>query len=144
MPTLISVHNSDGCVGRCDAKCYDAQSDDCDCICGGKNHGAGLERARANTAELAGAELAAKWAESQGLDARRLQLRAQGELFPYGSEPSTAEIRANLRRARGAQAVKSREKATRRAPRVSRRALALAGELYGKAVHEADVDEGQP
>lgn len=127
MPTLISVHNSEGCVGRCDAKCYDAQSDECDCICGGKNHGAGLDRARANTAELAGAELAAKWAESQGLDPRRLQLRAQGELFPFGNEPTTADIRRNLR------------KAQRR-----RRERELAGELYGATVHAADVAEGQP
>lgn len=58
MVTLISVHNSDGCVGRCDAKCYNARHPDCDCVCGGKNHGAGLEKARENTAEMA-----EKWIE---------------------------------------------------------------------------------
>jgi hypothetical protein len=50
--TVIGVYNSDGCVGRCDAKCYEAQSGTCSCICGGINHGAGLERARENTLEL--------------------------------------------------------------------------------------------
>lgn len=43
MATLIYVGNSEGCVGRCDAKCYDAKHPDCDCICGGKNHGVGLK-----------------------------------------------------------------------------------------------------
>lgn len=51
--TLLAVYNSDGCVGRCDAKCYDAECKDCDCICGGANHGAGKAQAIANTRELA-------------------------------------------------------------------------------------------
>lgn len=53
MCTLIAVYNSDGCVGRCDAKCYDATSPicTCDCICGGRNHGAGQTRAEENTRE---------------------------------------------------------------------------------------------
>lgn len=48
MSTLIYVGNSSGCVGRCDAKCYDARTPDCDCICGGKNHGAGRQQAQQN------------------------------------------------------------------------------------------------
>lgn len=51
--TLIAVYNSEGCVGRCDARCYDATSPDCDCICGGKNHGAGVKTATANTQQMA-------------------------------------------------------------------------------------------
>lgn len=51
MTTLIAVYTTGGCVGRCDAKCYDANSPDCDCVCGGRNHGAGLERAAENTRE---------------------------------------------------------------------------------------------
>jgi len=46
--TLIAVCNSKGCVGRCDAKCYNAAKPECDCICGGANHGRGLDKARAN------------------------------------------------------------------------------------------------
>lgn len=53
MTTLIAVYNSQGLVGRCDAKCYMATGPECDCICGGKNHGAGLEKAVENTRELA-------------------------------------------------------------------------------------------
>jgi len=51
--TLIAVYNSDGCVGRCDARCYEAVEPSCDCICGGRNHGAGLQQASDNTHELA-------------------------------------------------------------------------------------------
>jgi hypothetical protein len=39
-------------VGRCDAKCYDAKETECDCICGGRNHGAGMVHALQNTADL--------------------------------------------------------------------------------------------
>lgn len=53
MATLISAHNSEGCYGRCDAKCHDAVHPHCDCICGGVNHGVGLEKAMENTQELA-------------------------------------------------------------------------------------------
>lgn len=53
MATLIAVYNSAGCVGRCDARCYDANNPECDCICGGSNHGTGLDQAADNTRELA-------------------------------------------------------------------------------------------
>lgn len=57
MATLIAVYNSEGCVGRCDAKCCEhvrkAHEPACDCICQGKNHGAGLRQATANTERLA-------------------------------------------------------------------------------------------
>ncbi len=41
MTTVYSVYNSEGCVGRCDAKCHDAEGPECHCICGGANHGVG-------------------------------------------------------------------------------------------------------
>lgn len=53
MTTLIAAYNSDGCIGRCDAKCYNATGDSCNCICGGANHGKGLDKARQNTEEMA-------------------------------------------------------------------------------------------
>ena len=53
MTTLIAVYTSEGCVGRCDAKCYDAAEEECDCICQGRNHGAGKQQAVDNTRELA-------------------------------------------------------------------------------------------
>ena len=53
MTTLIAVYTSRGCVGRCDAKCYNATEPECTCICGGLNHGAGRNQAITNTAEHA-------------------------------------------------------------------------------------------
>lgn len=54
MTTLIAVYGSEGCKGRCDARCYDAHEPHCDCICGGRNHGAGLKQAVDNTRQMAG------------------------------------------------------------------------------------------
>jgi len=53
MATLLSVHNSEGCVGRCDARCYEARHRRCDCVCSGANHGAGLQKAQANMTAFA-------------------------------------------------------------------------------------------
>jgi predicted RNase H-like HicB family nuclease len=53
MTTLIAAYNSEGCIGRCDAKCYNATCPECDCICGGANHGVGRDKAIENTRELA-------------------------------------------------------------------------------------------
>jgi hypothetical protein len=63
MTTLIGVYNSDGCVGRLDAKCYEAQGGSCSCICGGMNHGAGLEQAWENRVQLTRKQL-------KGIEAR--------------------------------------------------------------------------
>ena len=65
--TLIAVYNSEGCVGRCDARCYEAAEPDCDCICGGRNHGAGREQAIDNTRELAGSWIDHARANGQNL-----------------------------------------------------------------------------
>jgi hypothetical protein len=53
MTTLIASYSNCGCTGRCDAKCYDAVSPHCDCICQGKNHGAGRKQAVENTRTMA-------------------------------------------------------------------------------------------
>lgn len=57
MTTLIAVYNSEGCVGRCDARCYGAHSSKCDCICGGANHGAGFDQAERNVRAYTAAKL---------------------------------------------------------------------------------------
>ncbi len=53
MPVLIEVRNAAGLVGRCDSRCYEAKEPECNCICGGANHGKGKEQARANTQKRA-------------------------------------------------------------------------------------------
>ncbi len=58
MTTLIHVGNSEGTVGRCDARCYEAVGERCECICGGRNHGVGLKRAVEQMRQLAEREIA--------------------------------------------------------------------------------------
>ncbi len=53
MTTLIAVYTSQGCIGRCDARCYEATQSECTCICGGRNHRAGKQKSIDNTRELA-------------------------------------------------------------------------------------------
>lgn len=43
MATVMSWGNSEGTKGRCDAKCHNAASSHCMCMCGGRYHGKGLE-----------------------------------------------------------------------------------------------------
>ncbi len=50
MTTIMSFGNSDG-QRRCDARCYNAVPGDCDCICGGRNHGKGVLKAIENNQE---------------------------------------------------------------------------------------------
>lgn len=50
MTVLLKVGDSDG-SRQCDARCYNGTGSDCDCICGGKNHGAGLQQAMQNVRE---------------------------------------------------------------------------------------------
>lgn len=45
MVTLLTVGDSGG-SRRCDAHCHDAKEPDCDCVCGGRYHGKGVEHAR--------------------------------------------------------------------------------------------------
>jgi predicted RNase H-like HicB family nuclease len=77
--TLIAVYNSEGCQGRCDAKCYDAAEPDCDCICGGRNHGAGKEQALDNTRELAESWLEQARANGQDITHAELAVTAMHE-----------------------------------------------------------------
>lgn len=60
--TLIEIRRFDGTlIGRCDARCHDAVSPECDCCCGGRNHGRGLERTVAQTREYAQAMIPENW-----------------------------------------------------------------------------------
>ncbi len=43
MSTAMTWGNSEGIQGRCDAKCHSAVREKCDCMCGGRYHGAGLQ-----------------------------------------------------------------------------------------------------
>jgi hypothetical protein len=79
MVTLISYQSSGGDQGRCDAKCYEADHPDCDCICGGRNHGAGLQQAVDNTRELAQSWIDRAKANGQDVADVQLALDVQHE-----------------------------------------------------------------
>lgn len=82
---LMTVGNSEG-ERRCDARCYDATGGTCDCCCGGKNHGAGLKKAKANVQEL-GEQWLEEIAKKDGISKEELKATIfhervnQGELF---------------------------------------------------------------
>jgi hypothetical protein len=71
--TLLNVYTSEGCIGRCDAKCYNAHEPVCDCICGGVNHGVGLQQATENTHAYAEAMIE-KYAAAHALTDYRSEL----------------------------------------------------------------------
>jgi len=45
MPAIIVYSTHDGVVHTCSASCYNSQQHECTCICRGRNHRLGLDRA---------------------------------------------------------------------------------------------------
>ncbi len=52
MTTILASYNSEGCTGRCDARCHMAKTEECNCICGGRYHGAGPDAQRMLTEDF--------------------------------------------------------------------------------------------
>lgn len=77
---LIEVRNGDEVIGQCDAKCYTAESDSntCDCVCGGANHGVGLYAALENTKRDA-----AQWIQAYAQRKRLTDYEAEVNPFIY-------------------------------------------------------------
>lgn len=80
MVTLISVYSGGRCIGRCDAKCYNAKGPKCTCCCGGVNHGKGWAQSTLNTEEM-GTEPMLEWAKAEVGDDGDYEVRIQGLLF---------------------------------------------------------------
>lgn len=68
MTTLMTIYTDGAKVGQCDARCYNATSPACSCICGGANHGVGLRKAAANTITHASEWLAAQKSDDPRTD----------------------------------------------------------------------------
>jgi len=49
MKSLIFIRHNKKLVSKCDSRCYLAKQPDCNCVCGGMNHGKGLDQAIINT-----------------------------------------------------------------------------------------------
>lgn len=87
MSTAIAVYNSDGCVGRCDAKCHYATSPDCDCICGGRLHGTGKGAIEQNTRDMLGDDFVDElraFADRNELDVDELRVEVPGVQLELG------------------------------------------------------------
>jgi hypothetical protein len=83
---LIAVYTGDGCVGRCDAKCYNAWGPECHCICRGANHLAGKQEAIDSTREMAESWLEHARANAQDISHAELVVGAMQEPL-FGREP---------------------------------------------------------
>lgn len=68
MTALLIVYRGRDVVRCCDAKCYDADHDRCVCVCSGRNHRVGYERALANARQLAAEWAARARAKDPGVD----------------------------------------------------------------------------
>jgi len=86
MTALIAVYTGDGCIGRCDAKCYNAWGPECHCICQSANHGAGKQEAIASTRELAESWLEHARASGRDISHAELVLGAMHEPL-FGRQP---------------------------------------------------------
>ena len=84
MTTLITVRlkgmNSKW-QRRCDARCHNARKPRCRCICGGVNHGVGLDQARANTKEITDEQLVKTDRKSFAGTGARTIIREHPQLF---------------------------------------------------------------
>jgi len=85
MATLIEVKNSNGVVGRCDERCYDAIRPRCDCCCGGVNHGVGLNKAVANLSRMYDDVILANTLEDVS-QAKVVRPKLEPVLFEYEKE----------------------------------------------------------
>ena len=101
MTTIMSLGDSSGTRGRCDARCHQAIHPQCVCMCGGRYHGAahragGVEQAVRDTWEEAiqEAEQKAK-AEGMELDTSRLRKFIGLEAANPGNPANTAN-RSNV------------------------------------------------
>lgn len=84
MATLILQVSSSGQRRRCDARCYNGQHARCRCVCGGRNHGAGLKQALENMREFVkeGTGLAELFAEGEASAIRDIKVRPKEEDQP--------------------------------------------------------------
>jgi hypothetical protein len=89
---LIAIYTGDGCIGRCDAKCYNAWGPECHCVCQGVNHGAGRQEAIENTRELGESWLEQARAGGQGIAHAEVLIDALHEpLFGGGRDATSVQ-----------------------------------------------------
>jgi hypothetical protein len=88
MSTLISSGSSGKARRVCNAKCYNAIGPDCDCMCGGVNHGVGYMQARDNCRSM-GVLWIARAKRLPSFRRKRAFVPEQAELFGDGDQWDT-------------------------------------------------------
>jgi hypothetical protein len=88
MTTVLVVYNRDGVVGCCDARCHEATTEKCACICGGANHGNGTAAAiahvRGRAEYFAGPVALALFEMRNRVGASRIDVLPDGEQLELG------------------------------------------------------------
>jgi hypothetical protein len=78
MTVLLEIRQRDRILSQCAEGCYYNTGSACGCVCGGYNHGSGLEIARELTRRWA-PFMVASFVECQDLDPERIQVFVLGE-----------------------------------------------------------------
>ncbi len=81
MTTLIAVYDSNGLLGQCDATCYEATQPVYECICGGRNHRAGIQTAIDHTRHVA-QQWTRVYAQKEGLTSFTAEIHAESQQAP--------------------------------------------------------------
>jgi len=89
MSTLIASGSSGKLRRACNAKCYLAKGPECDCMCGGVNHGVGEMQARQNCRAM-GVSWIARATQLPHFRKRRAFVPEQGSLFVDADNPEIA------------------------------------------------------
>jgi len=87
---LLEFSLADGTRKKCDARCYNDHRKDCECICGGANHGKGIEVAIANTSEN-WAKLRGNWNRRKGSSFATVSYLSTSQVLPFESDPTSEQ-----------------------------------------------------
>jgi hypothetical protein len=108
MTTVLSYHTSGGEEGRCDARCHNAVSPDCDCICGGANHGVGTQQAIENT-RLMAEQMIADFAHKHDITTGDLEASVPDHVYQTEMETLLAQTTAGTRKAQASRQTTRRQ-----------------------------------
>jgi len=72
MATVFTVGNGEG-DRRCDARCHEATQPECDCVCGGRFHGAAVNGTLSEKVQEKAEEMLA-YCKANGVDIKPFQI----------------------------------------------------------------------
>lgn len=81
---------------KCDSACYDARAPKCSCICGGKNHGVGEDKAIDNNRRLFGMKALSRYEIVSDVAGEPLIIRDVGHMDHKSITNDAANVVADL------------------------------------------------